>query len=116
VQFGKFNYVELFTQKLIQQCDDWTSYAELCHDLFVATADTQAGRETFEKSGVLSYWITACIKMAENTGEVPLNDRVASLVFVTQIWLQKSDFMSRNFPDVTVSLLNVLKRASRDMR
>jgi hypothetical protein len=24
--------------------------------------------------------------------------------------------MSRNFPDVTVSLLNVLKRASRDMR
>jgi hypothetical protein len=54
--------------------------------------------------------------MAENTGEVPLNDRVASLVFVTQIWLSKSDFMSRNFPDTTVSLLNVLKRASRDMR
>jgi hypothetical protein len=28
----------------------------------------------------------------------------------------KCDYMSRNFPDTTIALLNVLKRASRDMR
>jgi len=84
--------------------------------LFLATAETRVGKETFEDSGVLSYWITSAIKMAESQGEVPLNDRIASMCFACQVWLVKCDFMVRNFPDMAMSLLNVLKRASRDMR
>jgi hypothetical protein len=56
---------------------------EFCHNLFVTTAETRIGKETFEDSGVLSYWITASIKVAESQGEVPLNDRISSLTFVS---------------------------------
>ena len=94
--------------------DSWSDYVEFCHNLFVSQADTRVGKETFEDSGVLSYWITSSIKVAESQGEIPINDRTSSLVFVSQIWLTKSDFMAENFPDVADSMLNVLKRASRD--
>jgi hypothetical protein len=74
------------------------------------------GKEVFEDSGVLSYWVTASIKKAESQGEIPINDRTSSLVFVSQIWLMKSDYMNENFSDVCDSMLNVLKKASRDER
>ena len=70
--------------------------------MFVASAETPVGTELFEESGVLSYWVVETVKIAESVTEVPLNDRVSSLVFVCQIWLQKCDFMSKNFHELTL--------------
>ena len=40
-----------------------------------------------EQSGVLKYWLINSLRIAESNNEVPLNDRIASLVFLTEIWL-----------------------------
>jgi hypothetical protein len=101
-QFGKFNYVELFTVKLNELLPNWSEYIEFCHNVFLTSADTLISKEAFEESGVLSYWISSTLAMAESEVKVPLNDRVSSMVFVAQIWLQKSDFVNRNFPDLAL--------------
>jgi len=102
--------------KLPKQVATWSEYVEFCHNVFVASVDTDIGKAAFEESGVLSYWVTETIKIAESVTEVPLNDRVSSLVFVCQIWIMKCDFISKNFHELVLQLLNVLKRASRDIR
>ena len=44
-------------------------------------------------TGVLSFWVLQSLKVAESAGEVTLDDRVTSLVFITEIWLNKTEFI-----------------------
>jgi len=44
-------------------------------------------------NGVLSFWVFQSLKTAESTGEVTLDDRITSLVFLTEIWLLRPDFI-----------------------
>ena len=71
----------------------WTDYANVCNDLFKASVNTKLGSELIEQSGVLSYWIMMALKIAESNTEVPLNDRIISLIFMTEIWIQKPAFV-----------------------
>ena len=45
-------------------------------------------------TGVLSFWVLQSLKVAESSGEVTLDDRISSLVFLTEIWLAKSEFIA----------------------
>lgn len=44
-------------------------------------------------TGVLSFWVLQSLKVAESSGDVTLDDRISSLVFITEIWLNKTDFI-----------------------
>ena len=47
-------------------------------------------------SGVLSYWVLQSLKIADSKGEITLDDRIASLVFLTEIWICKPEFIDKN--------------------
>jgi hypothetical protein len=57
LHFGKFNAVELFTEKLQALLPQWSDYAVFCQDLFIATNKSEIATETLEMKGVLSFWV-----------------------------------------------------------
>ena len=57
------------------------------------------------------------MKIAESQDEIPLNDRIQSLIFLTEIWLARTDFIDNQMAQGTNhSILNILKRAARDVK
>jgi len=57
LHFGKFNAVELFTEKLLQLLGSWSDYALFCLNIFNATYQSELGVETLEMTGVFSFWV-----------------------------------------------------------
>ena len=96
LQFGKFNAVELFTDKLISMHSSWSEYAIFCQTIFMATHQSEIGQEVLEMNGVLSFWVLQSLKVAESTGEVTLDDRITSLIFLVEIWLNSTEFLDEN--------------------
>ena len=66
--------------------------------------------------GVLSFWVLQSLKVAESSGEVTLDDRIGSLLFLTEIWLNKTDFIDQTIQGAGNALINILKRAARDIK
>lgn len=56
------------------------------------------------------------LKIADSNLEVPLNDRIISLVFLTEIWLGKPKYVNKNITSGPDLILKILKKASRDVR
>ena len=54
---------------------------------------TEIFTETIEMSGVLSYWVLQSLKVAESHNEITLDDRISSLLLLTEIWLNKTEFI-----------------------
>jgi len=69
-----------------------------------------------EQTGILKYWIMNSLKIADANFEVPLNDRIISLVFLTEIWLVKPKYVNKNITSGPDSILKILKKAARDVR
>ena len=84
--------------------------------IFTAVHNTDLGREVLEMNGVLSFWVFQSLKTAESTGEVTLDDRITSLVFLTEIWLLRPDFIDVQIQGSGQATLNILKRAARDIK
>ena len=80
------------------------------------TINSKLGLELLEQSGVLSYWIMMALKIAESNAEVPLNDRIISLVFLTEIWIYKPNFVGKKLEGASDAILHILKKAARDIR
>jgi hypothetical protein len=66
--------------------------------------------------GILSFWVLQSLKVAESSGEVTLDDRIASLVFLTEIWLTSTDYIDTTLKGSGGATLNILKRAARDVK
>ena len=62
-------------------------------NLFNTTLHSEQAHETLEMTGVLSFWVLQSLKTAESSGDVTLDDRISSLVFLTEIWLNRTDFI-----------------------
>jgi hypothetical protein len=116
LNFGYQNSVELFSQRMQQQLPSWASYATLCNDIFVQSLNTDLGKVVVEQSGVLKYWLINSLRIAESNNEVPLNDRIASLVFLTEIWLGRPQYVDKNITGAAESVMRILKKAARDVR
>jgi len=70
----------------------------------------------FEIKGVLKYWTLTSLRVAESSGEVTLDDRIISLVLVTEILMEKSEYIYSTLEGATNTILGILKRAARDVR
>jgi hypothetical protein len=44
-----------------------------------------------ENSGVIKSWIQTVYNIAESTGEVPINDRLVSLIILSEMWRLRPD-------------------------
>ena len=94
----------------------WCDYATFCQAVFHVTHNTQVGQDVLEMGGVLSFWVLQSLKVAESSGEVTLDDRIGSLLFLTEIWLNKTEFIDHTIQGAGNALINILKRAARDIK
>ena len=67
-------------------------------------------------SGVLSYWVLQSLKIADTKGEITLDDRIASLAFLTEVWICKPDFIDKHIEGSGQVVLNLLKKGARDVK
>ena len=88
----------------------------MCNDIFKVSLGSKLANELLDQPGVLSYWIMSSLKVAESTAEVPLNDRIISLVFIVEIWMARPQFVQRKLDGASESILHILKKAARDIR
>jgi hypothetical protein len=72
--------------------------------------------DLIDHSGVLSYWIMASLKVAESNDELPIDDRIISLIFIVEIWINKSTLISQQLDGAPEAILHILKKAARDIR
>jgi hypothetical protein len=82
----------------------------------LTTEEEPLFKECIESSGVLRFWIANCFQVADSTGEVPLDDRIASLVFLGEIWRLRTSLVEQFQPQASDQVVNILKRAARDMK
>lgn len=64
----------------------------------------------------MRYWLTNAIKVAESKEVELLSDRIVSLIFMTQIWLQRPSLVENTVAGASESILKILKKAARDIR
>jgi hypothetical protein len=69
-----------------------------------------------ETTGVLKFWVINALSLAESTGLVPLNDRIVSLILLSEIWRAKPKYIEKAVPNASVIITKILKRAARDMK
>ena len=82
----------------------------------MATVNSPLAADLIDQSGVLSYWIMATLKVAESNDEVPIDDRITSLIFMVDIWINKPQLVARQLDGAAEAILHILKKASRDVR
>jgi hypothetical protein len=70
--------------------------------------------EVLEQSGVLKFWVAESFKVADVNNLVLLNDRITSMVLLTEIWLARPNYfdpLSRGSPE---TMIQILKKGARD--
>ena len=56
------------------------------------------------------------MQVVESTGNIPLDDRIVSLVFMVEIWRTKTKLVERALVNAAEQITRALKRAARDMK
>ena len=56
------------------------------------------------------------MQVVESTGNLPLDDRIVSLVFMVEIWRTKTKLVERALVNAAEQITRALKRAARDMK
>lgn len=84
--------------------------------MLLPEVQTELGHEILQESGILSYWVLQSLRVAEGTIDITLDDRIQSLVFLTEIWLTNPDFIQNVLVSSGPGILSILKRASRDVK
>lgn len=64
---------------------------------------------------MLKYWLNTSIQVADSNNQYDLQDKIVALVFLTEIWLHRSDFVESFMPGASDAIMKILRKASRDM-
>ena len=56
------------------------------------------------------------MKVAESPSQISLDDRMISLVLLTDIWLAETFVIDSQIQGANQAILNILKRAARDVK
>ena len=64
----------------------------------------------------MSFWVLQSLRVAEGPVDITLDDRIQSLVFLTEIWLAAPEFIHDVLESSGPGILSILKRASRDIK
>jgi hypothetical protein len=112
-QYGKNNFMELFSHHLKNQYPDKCGFIEFSHELVSTVLNTSLFREGILGSGVLDDWIQISLRMSDFDGVNSPEERISALSFLSYLWEVKSDKMDEN-PDISSTILTMLKRGCRD--
>lgn len=55
-------------------------------DIFTWTLGQPLAQYVFENTEVIKIWARSCLNVADSPGDVPLNDRIVALIFLSEIW------------------------------
>ena len=67
-------------------------------------------------SGVLSHWVLQALRVAESSDEITLDDRITSLVLLTEIWINRPALVDRSLDGIGEQILNILRKGARDVK
>ena len=71
--------------------------------------------EILEQSGVLKYLVAEAFKIADIDNQwQALNDRITSVVFLTEVWLEKPNYLDPLSKQSPENMITILKKGARD--
>ena len=76
----------------------------------------EIGKQALEMSGVLSHWVLQSLRVAESLDEITLDDRITSLVLLTEIWINRPGSIDKSLEGVGEQILNILRKGARDVK
>jgi hypothetical protein len=105
VNFGRYNFAELFTHHIRKFCPIMTDYFNLVHELIGPLNESKFSRDELKSTGVIDYWIEMTLLKGDTTGgsiDTTKNDResaickkFAFLHYLIRPTLYFMDFVSR---------------------
>eukprot|EP00357_Protocruzia_adherens_P031664 CAMPEP_0115033794 /NCGR_PEP_ID=MMETSP0216-20121206/40176_1 /TAXON_ID=223996 /ORGANISM="Protocruzia adherens, Strain Boccale" /LENGTH=1250 /DNA_ID=CAMNT_0002412373 /DNA_START=59 /DNA_END=3809 /DNA_ORIENTATION=- len=113
IQFGRYNFMELFTLQLKTHLPNPGEYLEVMHEFLIPISESRTSKEEIVNSGILDYWIDIALKQAQNEQRGPIAPRLVAMHFACDLWLNFPEVFDER-EDVTTSIQTVLKRATRD--
>jgi hypothetical protein len=90
IQYGRDNYVELFTYQLNAHSQDEQEYLRILQDTLPFLVSTSKGRLAFIDTGVINMIIDMCLSICESIGSS--NDsRQVAMALLVMIWKTKPE-------------------------
>ena len=89
VNFGRYNFAELFTHHIRKHTPITSDYFNLMHELIQPLNDSKFSRNEMKHTGVLDFWIEQCLLKSDTSGsaiDTTKNDRQAAVSFLCTIW------------------------------
>ena len=84
--------MELFSYHLKNQFqNDRSQYLAFVHELTVTHAQTSLFKEYIVNTGVFDDWLNFSLRMGEFDGINTVNERIAALTYLADIWELRSD-------------------------
>ena len=111
IQFGKYNLMELFTQKVPQYLPEKVKYIDFITESFSSIAETIIAKESIVASGVMDYWVDQCLRFADD--DYKMDERIASLCFLTQVWSTRCELIEE-VPQRSEEVLRLIKKGCRE--
>ena len=67
-----------------------------------------------EQGGILKFWVAESFKIADVNNQVSLNDRISSMVLLTEVWLAKPNYLDPLSKASPETMIQILKKGARD--
>jgi len=111
-QFGRYNFMELFTHNMKLIIPEADRYMKIIGDLMPSLADYKLSRDELANSGVISFLIDFACRKADIDNQNML-ERTAALDLLLEIWLNFPNAVEEK-DEYTDNIIKVLQRANRD--
>ena len=82
MNFGRYNFAELFTHHIRKFCPIMTDYFNLVHELIGPLNESKFSRDELKSTGVIDYWIEMTLLKGDTTGgsiDTTKNDRESAI-------------------------------------
>ena len=111
-QFGRYNFMELFTHNMKLVIEDQRAYMEVVIKLLEPLADYKLSRDELYEKGVIAFWIDFACRKADVTNS-DVQERSIALILLVEIW-QAFPTVVEEKAEFSDLIIRLLQRANRD--
>ncbi|CAK88326.1 unnamed protein product (macronuclear) [Paramecium tetraurelia] len=106
LQFGRNNFVEVFTTGIRQVLSDTKDFINAIELIFIPLSENQE----LVSTGILNDWVTQAIGIAENEFKNTIDTRISSLNFLSEVLLVNTELDE----SLINTIITLLKKGTRD--
>lgn len=101
----------MYKDEMQNHCRSTAEYVQVMSEIIGDLRDTR--EEQIINSGLIDYWLDLTAREAENDGVHTVEERIAALCFMTEIWMNFTDYVGE-VEDRANTIVFMLKRACRE--